>query len=49
MNSNLVDSPPHDSEFTIQYLTGGGQMIDFERLLIVFDSSKVVNVEKYYD
>lgn len=43
------DSLPDDSKFSIQYLTGGGQLIDMERLLIFFDSSKVVSVEKYYN
>ena len=49
LNSKRFDSLSTTVKFTIQYLTGGGKMIDLERLLIIFDSSKVVSVEKYYD
>lgn len=49
LNSKQFDSLPGFSNFSIQYLTGGGQMIDLERLFIAFDSSRVVKAEKYYD
>lgn len=35
-------------KFSIQYFTGGGRWIDYERLLIVFDSARVISAEKYY-
>jgi hypothetical protein len=48
-SDNDVDKISSNQRFSIQYLTGGGRGIDFERLLITFDSGKVIRVEKYYD
>ena len=45
----MPDTVSVNKEFSIQYLTGGGKWIDFERLLITFDSGKVIRAEKYYD
>lgn len=44
-----LDSASNTTKFTIQYLTGSGQFIDLERLRIEFDSSRVIQTEKYYD
>ena len=49
INTRQFDSLAGSSGFTIQYLTGARRWIDFERLQIVFDSSKVISAEKYYD
>ena len=49
INTKKFDSLAGSSRFEIQYLTGGRQWIDFERLKIVFDSSKAILAYKYYD
>lgn len=49
LSSDKVDLFSFNQKFSIQYLTGGGRWIDFERLLITFDSGKVIKAEKYYD
>jgi len=45
----IPDTVSASNKFSIQYLTGGTRWIDFERLLITFDSGKVIVAEKYYD
>ena len=49
INTRQFDSLAGSSRFTIQYLTGATSWIDFERLQIVFDSSRVISARKYYD
>ncbi|MBI5858782.1 MAG: hypothetical protein HZB42_14215 [Sphingobacteriales bacterium] len=45
----ITDSTQAPKNFQIQYLTGGVKWIDFERLLITFESGRVIRTEKYYD
>lgn len=40
---------PANLNFTIQYIVGGCNMIDFETLVIIFESNKVIKVEKGCD
>lgn len=49
LSSGTSDTASFNQKFSIQYLTGGGRWIDYERLLIRFDSGKVIMAEKIYD